>query len=97
MSQQELMIRTLTGVVISDKMEKGLVVLVERRVRHPKYGKFIRRSTKYHVHDEQNSAGVGDKVIIKECRPISKTKSWMLQEIKEKSRELPKEKSVDEA
>jgi small subunit ribosomal protein S17 len=73
--------RTLTGRVVSDKMEKSGTVLIERRVRHPMYGKFITRSTKYKFHDENNEAGIGDVVRIKSCRPISKSKSWTLDEI----------------
>jgi small subunit ribosomal protein S17 len=73
--------RTLTGLVISDKMDKTIVVKSERKVRHPLYGKYIRRSTKYHVHDESNECKIGDTVTIKECRPMSKTKSWMLVQV----------------
>ena len=76
--------RSLTGKVISNKMDKSAVVMSERKVKHPLYGKFIRRSTKYHVHDENNECGIGDTVRIKECRPLSKTKSWALVEIVEK-------------
>jgi small subunit ribosomal protein S17 len=74
-------VRTKSGRVISDKMERSITVLVERRVQHPLYGKFIRRSTKLHVHDENNECKVGDEVTITECRPISKTKSWKLVEV----------------
>ena len=74
-------IRTKSGRVISDKMDRSITVLVERRVQHPLYGKFIRRSTKLHVHDENNECNVGDEVTITECRPISKTKSWKLVEV----------------
>ncbi len=70
--------RTLSGRVVSDKMDKTITVKVERLVKHPVYGKFIRRSTKFHVHDENNSAKAGDTVIIRESRPHSKTKSWDL-------------------
>ena len=73
--------RTLSGVVVSDKMDKTIVVKSERKVRHPIYGKYIRRSTKYHVHDENNECKIGDTVMIKECRPFSKTKSWMLVQV----------------
>lgn len=73
--------RTLTGRVISDKMEKTRTVLVERTVKHPKYGKYIKRSTKLHAHDEDNSCRSGDLVMIEECRPISKTKAWRLHKI----------------
>jgi len=68
--------RILQGVVVSDKMEKTVVVRVERRVMHPIYKKFIRRSKKYHAHDEDNTFKAGDSVRIRECRPISKTKCW---------------------
>ena len=70
--------RVLQGVVVSDKTDKTITVLVERRVSHPIYKKFIKRSKKYHAHDESNSRKVGDIVRIRECRPISKTKSWIL-------------------
>ena len=68
--------RILQGVVVSDKMEKTVVVRVERRVMHPIYKKFIRRSKKYHAHDENNTFKAGDSVRIRECRPISKSKCW---------------------
>ena len=68
--------RVLQGVVVSDKADKTVTVLVERRVMHPVYKKFIKRSKKYHAHDEANVCSVGDKVRIEECRPISKTKTW---------------------
>ena len=68
--------RVLQGVVVSDKGEKTVTVLVERRVMHPVYKKFIKLSKKYRAHDEGNSCHVGDKVRIQECRPISKTKTW---------------------
>ncbi len=77
--------RTLTGLVVSDKMEQTIVVLVERRVRHPKYQKIVRRSTKIHAHNPDNTARQGDVVVVKECRPISRTKTWMLESIKEKA------------
>jgi len=70
--------RTLIGKVLSDKMEKTVTVLVERRVKHPLYGKIVMRSNKYHAHDESNQAKEGDMVEIQEGRPISKTKSWTL-------------------
>ncbi len=75
--------RTLTGRVVSDKMDKTVTVVVERKVRHPIYGKFIKRSTKLHVHDEENRAKEGDTVVIKESRPYSKTKSWALVEVRD--------------
>jgi len=78
---EEKVVRTETGRVISNKMDHTVTVLVERRVKHPLYGKFIRRSTKLHVHDENNECNEGDEVTITECRPLSKTKSWRLVEI----------------
>ena len=78
--------RRLTGRVVSDAMNKTITVLVERRVKHPLYGKFIRRSTKIHAHDEQNSCGTGDLVTVEQCRPLSKTKTWRLFEVLEKAR-----------
>ena len=80
-------VRTLTGKVVSDKMEKSIVVLIERQVQHPLYGKLIRRSTKLHAHDENNTAKIGDVVTIKESRPMSKTKSWTLVEVIEAAAE----------
>ena len=70
--------RTASGRVVSNKMDKSIVVLVERRVKHPVYGKIIKRSTKIHAHDANNECLPGDKVTIREVRPISKTKSWSL-------------------
>lgn len=78
--------RTLIGQVISDKMDKTVTILVERRVKHPLYGKYVRRSTKLHAHDEGNECHVGDLVSIRQCRPLSKTKSWRLHEIIERAR-----------
>jgi len=78
---EEKTIRTVSGRVISDKMDRTITVLVERRVKHPLYGKYIRRSSKLHVHDENNESHVGDEVSIVECRPISKTKTWRLVEV----------------
>lgn len=77
--------RTLKGRVVSNKMEKSIVVIIERFVKHPIYGKFIKRTTKLHVHDENNNSKVGDFIEIKECRPLSKTKSWILVRIIKKS------------
>ncbi|MDP6572777.1 MAG: 30S ribosomal protein S17 [Rhodospirillales bacterium] len=68
--------RVVQGVVVSDKMDKTIVVLVERRIMHPLYKKFIRRSSKYAAHDETNACKVGDSVRIRECRPLSKRKRW---------------------
>lgn len=86
MSEQKQKIeRTATGRVISDKMDKTITVLVERRVKHPVYGKFVRKSTKLHAHDENNECKEGDVVTIAECRPISKSKAWRLVEVVEKA------------
>jgi small subunit ribosomal protein S17 len=68
--------RTLQGRVVSDKMDKSVTVAIERRVKHPIYGKFVRKSTKVHAHDENNECQVGDLIVVEQCRPLSKTKSW---------------------
>ena len=73
--------RTVKGQVVSDKMNKTITVLVERKVKHPLYGKVVRRSTKYHAHDENNESKIGDTVVIEQCRPIAKTKAWKLLKI----------------
>jgi len=73
--------RTLQGCIISDKMDKTVIVLIERRIRHIKYKKFMKRSNKLHVHNENNIGKLGDVVLIKESRPISKKKSWKLVKI----------------
>jgi len=77
--------RTLTGAVTSSAMDKTVTVMIERRIKHPVYGKYITRSTKLHVHDENNECGKGDVVVIEQCRPMSKTKSWNLVSIVEKA------------
>lgn len=77
-------VRTLIGRVVSNKMDKTATVLIERRIKHPLYGKYIRRSTKFHVHDENNECQEGDVVAITQCRPLSKTKSWRLHQIVER-------------
>jgi small subunit ribosomal protein S17 len=74
------------GLVVGDKMDKTVVVQVEDRVKHPLYGKVIRRTSKLKVHDEQNAAGVGDRVLLMETRPLSATKRWRLVEILEKAK-----------
>ena len=79
-------VRTLTGEVISDKMAKTITVLIERRVQHPLYKKYIRRSTKVHAHDENDECHIGDVVSIEQCRPVSKTKAWRLNKILERAR-----------
>jgi len=78
--------RTVTGRVLSTAMRKTITVLVERRVKHPIYGKFLRRSTKVHAHDEENQCNTGDLVRVELCRPLSKTKNWRLVEILERAR-----------
>ena len=78
--------RTLVGRVVSDKMEKSATVLVERKVKHELYGKYVRRSTKLHVHDEQNECREGDMVEVVEGRPVSKTKAWRLHRVVERAR-----------
>lgn len=78
--------RTLFGRVVSDKMDKTVTVLVERKVKHPLYGKVMTRSNKYHAHDENNEFHPGDLVEIEECRPLSKTKAWRVVKLLEKSR-----------
>jgi small subunit ribosomal protein S17 len=80
--------RTMTARVTSNKMNKSITVLIERRVKHPMYGKYISRSTKLHVHDEDNVCTQGDLVLIEECRPISKTKSWRLVEVLEQASQV---------
>ena len=70
--------RILTGVVTSNKADKTITVKIERKVKHPLYGKVVKRASKVHTHDENNSASIGDIVSVKECRPISKTKTWIL-------------------
>ena len=85
MADQEKIVRKITGKVISDKMDKTITVMVERRVKHPLYGKYITRSTKLHAHDEKNECEIGDTVSIRESRPLSKTKTWMLQTVIEKA------------
>ncbi len=85
MSESTSIKRTLTGRVVSDKMNKTVTVLVERRVAHQKYGKIIVRSKKYHAHNENNEAKSGDLVEIRETRPISKTKAWAVSKLLEKA------------
>ena len=80
--------RTVQGVVTSNAGDKSATILIERRIKHPVYGKFINRSTKLHVHDEANECDKGDVILVEECRPMSKTKSWKLVQIVEKAAEL---------
>ena len=81
MSETSATVRMVTGRVISNKMDKSATVLIERREKHPVYGKYIRRSTKLHIHDAENACQEGDVVTIEQCRPLSRTKSWRLVEI----------------
>jgi len=88
MSGTEKRTRVATGKVVSNKMDKTITVLVERRVKHPVYGKFITRSSKIHAHDEDNTCGMGDTVTVAETRPISKSKTWKLLEIVESATQV---------
>ena len=81
MSQNESHVRTVEGRVVSNKMDKTVTVLIERHVKHALYGKYLRRSTKLHAHDEDNACKEGDLVRVTECRPLSKTKNWRVVEI----------------
>ena len=74
------------GVVTSNKMDKSIIVSVERKVKHPKYGKFIKMTSKFMAHDEKNECGIGDKVLIAETRPLSKNKRWRLKQVIEKAK-----------
>lgn len=80
--------RTLMGKVVSDKMDKTITVLIERRVKHPIYGKYISKSSKLKAHDEENSCNIGDIVTIAESRPLSKSKSWALVNIEERATQI---------
>ncbi len=88
MATTETRARTLQGRVVSDKMDKTITVKIERRVKHPVYGKYITRSSKVHAHDEENKAGTGDTVLVVESRPLSKSKSWTLVEIVETATQI---------
>ncbi|WP_338755381.1 30S ribosomal protein S17 [Moraxella lincolnii] len=87
-NQQSSTVGVVTGKVVSDKMDKSIVVLIERQIRHPMYGKQIRRSTKLKAHDENNVCQQGDIVHIKETKPFSKTKSWVLVDVVEKASQV---------
>ena len=80
--------RSATGTVVSNRMNKTITVLIERRVQHPVYGKIVRRSSKLHAHDEENSCNIGDLVTVTECRALSKTKTWELESILERAGEV---------
>ncbi len=86
MAEKQKVVRTETGRVVSHKMNKTITVLIERRVPHPVYGKFVRKSSKIHAHDEKNECKEGDLVMISECRPISKTKAWKLVKVVEQAK-----------
>ncbi|MBV1950958.1 MAG: 30S ribosomal protein S17 [Cycloclasticus sp.] len=86
MSEQDKTLRTITGVVTSNKADKSITVKVTRQVKHPLYGKVIKRSTSFHAHDESNECSEGDVVSLVSCRPISKSKTWKLHEIIEKTK-----------
>jgi len=86
MSDQQDSTRILTGLVVSNKMDKTVTIMVERKVQHPLYGKFIRRSTKVHAHDEDNQCQIGDMVSVEQCRPISKSKTWRLVKVLERAK-----------
>jgi small subunit ribosomal protein S17 len=88
MSGMEKRTRVVTGKVVSDKMDKTITVLIERREKHPVYGKYITRSSKIHAHDETNQCGIGDTVTVAETRPISKSKTWKLLEIVESATQV---------
>ena len=83
-SKQERTPRFMQGVVVSSKMDKTIVVLIERKIPHPKYGKYVKHSSKIHAHDEENQCSEGDVVVIRETRPLSKNKTWVLDSIKDK-------------
>ncbi len=85
MSEEKTLARTASGTVVSSKMDKTITVLVERRIKHPLYGKYIKRSKKIHAHDADNQCQEGDKVTIEETRPISKSKAWKLSTIDRKA------------
>ena len=81
-------VRSLTGRIVSDKMDKTVTVLVERKVKHPVIGKVIRRSKKYHAHDQNNEFNEGDLVLIEECKPIAKTKTWRVAQLIAKAKSV---------
>ena len=85
MSEETKAKRSVTGTVISNKMDKTITVMIERKVKHPVYGKYIKRSTKLHAHDANNECNEGDLVTVVSCRPLSKSKKWMLENIVERA------------
>lgn len=86
MTEAKKLVRTLKGQVVSDKMDKSIVVKVERKEKHPVYGKYVLKSSKYKAHDEKNECNIGDTVTISETRPLSKSKSWALKSIDERAK-----------
>ncbi len=88
MTEAKKVVRTLKGQVVSDKMDKSIVVMIERKVKHPVYGKYVLKSLKLKAHDENNDCKTGDIVTISESRPISKSKSWVLESIDERAKEI---------
>ena len=97
MTEERKSRKTRIGVVSSNKMTKTITVAVERKVKHPIYGKFLKKTTKFHAHDEQNAAGIGDVVRIIECRPLSKLKRWQLGDVVRRAAQVsvqPKELDV---
>ena len=88
MTEAKKLVRTLKGEVISNKMDKSIVVMIERKVKHPVYGKYVVKSSKLKAHDENNDCNIGDTVTIAETRPLSKSKSWALQSIDERAKEI---------
>ncbi|WP_096087487.1 30S ribosomal protein S17 [Agaribacterium haliotis] len=88
MTEAKKLVRTLKGQVVSNKMDKSIVVKIERKVKHPVYGKYVLKSSKLKAHDENNDCNIGDTVTIAETRPLSKTKSWALQSIDERAKEI---------
>lgn len=85
MSEAKQPARAVIGTVVSSKMDKTVTVLIERKIAHPLYKKFIRRSTKVHAHDAENTCNEGDKVMVEQCRPLSKSKTWRLVEVLERA------------
>ncbi len=95
MTAEQSSARTATGRVVSNKMDKTVTILIERRVKHPVYGKYITRSSKIHAHDENNECGIGDTVTVAETRPISKSKSWKLLSIDETATQVVSAESLE--
>ncbi len=88
MTEAQTQARTMTGTVVSDKMDKTITVLIERRVKHPIYGKYVVKSSKVKAHDENNECKAGDVVTVAESRPLSKTKTWSLVKVEERASEI---------